>query len=284
MLNMIFDGVKDCLKDLPFLFAAFLLLEALEHHASEKMNRTLGKAGPFGPVVGALLGCVPQCGFSIMAADFFAGGVISLGTLMSVYLATSDEAVVILLSDPARVGDVGKLVLTKVIIAVIAGYLVYAAERIYYRHHRNGKSIEKLCERENCACNEEGAGILKPAIHHTLEVFIFLLVFTIALNILLEVVGIKTLSGILLKDSVLQPLLASVIGLIPNCAASVMLTELYMEGIISFGSAVAGLCSAAGLGLVVLFRMNRNVKENLGITALLVGIAVLSGIIIQNYI
>lgn len=282
MLNTIIDGVTDCLKDLPFLFAAFLLLEALEHHASDKMNAALGKAGPFGPLVGALLGCVPQCGFSIMASDFFAGGVISLGTLMSVYFATSDEAVVILLSNPGRVGDVGKLIITKVIIALIAGYVIYLAERLYYRRHKKEKSIEKLCERENCACNEEGAGILKPALHHTMEVFIFLLIFTVGLNILLETVGMRTLSGILLKDSVFQPLLASLIGLIPNCAASVMLTELYMEGIISFGSAVAGLCSAAGLGLVVLFRMNRNLKENIGITALLVGIAVLSGIIIQN--
>lgn len=280
MIDTILDAVFDCLKDLPFLFVAFLLMEALEHHVSEKMNRVLEKSGNWGPLAGALLGCIPQCGFSIMASDFYAGGVISLGTLLAVFLSTSDEAVIILMSDPQYLGDVGKLLLTKVAIGIIAGYVVLFFENLYYRKHPHTKNIEQLCE--NCHCEEEGEGILRPALHHTAEVFIFLLIFTVLLNILLEAIGMQTISRFLLSNSVFQPVLAALIGLIPNCAASVMLTQLYIDGIISFGSAVAGLCSAAGLGLVVLFRMNdRHKRENMGIIVLLYGIAVLSGIILQ---
>ena len=280
MIDTILDAVLDCLKDLPFLFVAFLLMEALEHHVSEKMNRVLEKSGNWGPLAGALLGCIPQCGFSIMASDFFAGGVISLGTLLAVFLSTSDEAVIILMSNPQYLGDVGRLLLTKVAIGIIAGYVVLFFENLYYRKHPHTKKIEQLCE--HCHCEEEGEGILKPALHHTAEVFIFLLIFTVLLNILLDVIGMKTISRLLLSNSVFQPVLAALIGLIPNCAASVMLTQLYIDGIISFGSAVAGLCSAAGLGLVVLFRMNdRHKRENMGIIVLLYGIAVLSGIILQ---
>ena len=280
ILDVLLDAAGDCLKDLPFLFIAFLLLEALEHHASGRMNRMLAKAGRFGPLAGALLGCVPQCGFSIMASDFYAGGVITMGTLLSVYLATSDEALVILLSGGTGAGVIGRLLLTKILIGVTAGFLVQAAETLWKRRHPSReKEISDLCR--SCGCREEENGILKPALHHTGEVLLFLFLFTFALNLLMELIGMENLSRILLADSVFQPVLAALIGLIPNCAASVILTQLYVDGVISFGSAVAGLCSAAGLGLIVLFRVNEDKKEDIRITVLLLGIAILSGVLIQ---
>ncbi len=280
ILDVFLDALLDCLRDLPFLFAAFLLLEAVEHHASEKMNRALAGAGGFGPLAGALLGCVPQCGFSIMAANLYTGGVITLGTLLAVFLSTSDEALVILLSNPSYVKDVGLLLVTKVIIGVIAGYLVMGAERAVRRkYHQPAKDIGHLCG--HCGCQEQGEGILKPALRHTGEVILFLFLFTFVLNLLLEGIGMERLSRLLLADTVFQPFLAALIGLIPNCAASVILTQLYIDGVISFGSAIAGLCSSAGLGLLVLFRVNKNRKEDLFITGLLLAISVTAGIILQ---
>lgn len=279
LIDVLADAALDCLKDLPFLFSAFLLLEALEHHVSDKMNRALAGAGGAGPLIGAALGCVPQCGFSIMASDLYAGGVISLGTLLAVYLSTSDEALIILLSNTGYLADVGLLILTKIVIGIIAGYSVMVLMRAFgNRRSSLTKDIGHICD--HCGCHEHG-GILKPALRHTGEVILFLFVFTFLLNLLLELIGMENLSGLFLSESIFQPALAALIGLIPNCAASVILTQLYIDGVISFGSAVAGLCSAAGLGLVVLYRINRNLKENLTITGLLYVIAIVAGMLIQ---
>ena len=316
IFDCLLDAFLDCVKELPFLFTAFYLLEVLEHRAARKMNETLAKAGGFGPLAGALLGCVPQCGFSIMASDFYAGGVISLGTLLAVFLSTSDEALVILLSHPEQFPTVIQLLLTKIVIALIAGYLIYAAELIWLRSKgRKRKRIRDLCETDHCGCehpkvdpemaDRKGAdtesshsddpekrhkrrrsqyswkAMLRPAWHHTREVILFLFLFTLVLNILLEAVGMENVSRVFLANTVFQPALASLIGLIPNCAASVILTELYMEGVISFGSAIAGLCSSAGLGLIVLWRVNRDRRESLRITLLLLALAIVAGIICQ---
>ena len=280
VLDALLDAFLDCLKDLPFLFVAFLLLEILEHHVSEKMNRALAGAGGLGPLAGALLGCVPQCGFSIMAAEFYAGGVISLGTLLAVFLSTSDEAVIILLSNPSHVGVVGKLILTKVIIGILAGYVILIVGRFLRRRQLfPGKSIERMCG--HCGCHEDGHGILIAALRHTGEVVALLFVFTFFLNLLLELVGMEQVSRMLLADSAFQPVLAALIGLIPSCAASVILTQLFIDGIISFGAAIAGLCSAAGMGLIVLFRMNPSRKESFLIAGLLFAISTLAGVVLQ---
>ena len=281
-LDALIDALLDCVKMLPFLFAAFLLLEALEHRVSERMESALMRTRRFGPLVGALLGCVPQCGFSILASNFYAGGVISLGTLLSVYLATSDEALVILISGAAPAGSILAVIAAKIVIGAAAGYLVMGGMHLLrIRDRSQQKDIGDLCRDESCGCHDENAGLLKPALNHTVKIFGFIFVFTLALNLLLELVGLEHLSRILLTDSVLQPVLAALIGLIPNCAASVILTQLYVEGILSFGSVVAGLGSSAGLGLVVLFRVNRDRREDLIILGLLYGLAVISGIILQ---
>lgn len=280
ILDVLIDAAKDCLRDLPFLFIAFWLLELLEHHAAEWMNRTLARFNKLGPLIGSLLGCVPQCGFSIMASDFYAGGVISLGTLLAVYLSTSDEAAVILMSDPGHAKDVLKLIAVKIILAVFWGYVIELLTHIFKIDNAvKRQDLHELCE--NVGGEAEGESILGSAVRHTLEVFLFLFIFTFALNLLLEVVGMKGVSRMLLSNTVFQPVLAALIGLIPNCAASVILTELYMEGAISFGSAIAGLCAGAGLGMVILWRTNRSKKENLMVTITLFVVSVISGVVLQ---
>lgn len=285
MIDMIFDivldGVLDSLKTLPFLFVAFLLMEALEHHASEKMNEWLLKTHKLGPLVGAVLGCIPQCGFSIMASDLYSGGVLSLGTLLAVYLATSDEALIIMFSGSAAMNDILAIIAVKVIIGIVAGYGIMLVMKVLRVNDSYRKNIGDLCRDDDCHCHDENAGLLKPTLHHTLKIFAFILGFTVLLNLILELVGFDSLATVFLADSVWQPFLAAVIGLIPNCASSVMLTQLYIEGILSFGSVIAGLGTAAGLGLVVLFKVNKNRKESLFIVGLLYAIAVVSGIIIQ---
>ena len=277
LVDAVMDTTFDCLKMLPFLFVAFILIEALEHYSSDFTAKALAKVGKAGPVVGAVAGCVPQCGFSVMAANLYAGGIISVGTLLSVFIATSDEAILIIMSNPERIREVGVLLAAKVIIAVTAGYII----DIFFRNQiATVKERGNLCK--DCGCDEEDAGIWKPAWHHTIRIFIYLFIFTGILNLCIEVFGIEQLSKFLLGNTIFQPVIAAVIGLIPNCAASVILTQLYLNGAISFASVIAGLCTGAGVGLVVLFKMNRNRRENLKIVGVLFLVAVAAGMIIAG--
>lgn len=274
-VDIILDAVLDCLKMLPFLFGAFLLLEALEHHTSERVNRILAKAGNAGPAAGALFGCVPQCGFSVVAANLYSGGVITLGTLLAVFIATSDEAILILLGNPGQGGEILKLLATKVVIAITAGYAIDAIAK--GRPHKK-KDMGDMCR--DCGCHEHH-GILRPALHHTAKILVFLLIFTGILNFAVEMLGMEKISQILLADTLFQPLIAAFIGLIPNCASSVILTQLYLSGVISFASVIAGLCTGAGLGLAVLFKMNHDKKENIKILGVLYIISAAAGILLQ---
>ena len=277
LVDAVMDTTFDCLKMLPFLLVAFILIEALEHYSSDFTAKALAKVGKAGPVVGAVAGCVPQCGFSVMAANLYAGGIISVGTLLSVFIATSDEAVLIIMSNPERIREVGVLLAAKVIIAVTAGYII----DIFFRNQiATVKESGNLCK--DCGCDEEDAGIWKPAWHHTIRIFIYLFIFTGILNLCIEIFGIEQLSKFLLGNTIFQPVIAAIIGLIPNCAASVILTQLYLNGAISFASVIAGLCTGAGVGLVVLFKMNRNRRENLKIVGVLFLVAVAAGMIIAG--
>lgn len=255
---------------------AFLLIEALEHYSSEFTVKILEKVGAAGPVVGALAGCIPQCGFSVMALNLYAGGVVSVGTLLAVFIATSDEAVLIMMGHPDRIRDIGILFAPKIIIAIVAGY---TADIFFKKRITKEKSKSEFCQ--HCGCAEEGTGILKPAWNHTVKIFLYLFVFTGILNLCVEIMGIEKLSAFLLGNTIFQPMIAAVIGLIPNCAASVILTELYLNGAISFASVVAGLCTGAGIGLVVLFRMNKDKCENVKIVGFLVAVSMVSGMILQ---
>ena len=230
--------------------------------------------------MGSLLGCIPQCGFSVFAANLYSGGVITLGTLLAVFLATSDEALIILISEPSRGRDILLLLLFKIVIGITAGYIV---DLFVKKHPEKEKhDIGDICKGEHCHCDEH-KGIFVPALTHTLKVFGFLLVFTLALNFAIELLGADRLSEILLGNTFFQPLIAALIGLIPNCAASVLLTEMYLGGALSFASVIAGLCSGAGIGLMVLFRTNKKPRENLKILGLLYGISAFSGVIIEIF-
>ena len=278
MLDVLLDALIDSLKMLPFLFAAYFLIEYLEHKASEKMTRSLQSLGPWGPVGGAVLGIVPQCGFSVAAANFYAGRLISLGTLLAVFIATSDEAIPILLAHPDQLGYIGPMLLIKLISAVAAGLLADLFVRRFVKPRRE-KPFEELCV--DCDC--EPHSVLVSALRHTLEIFLFILLVNLLLGLAFYLVGEENISRVLLSGSAFQPFLTALIGLVPNCAASVLLTELFVSGSLSFGSCMAGLCAGAGLGLVVLFRTNRRIRENLAIVGALYGVSVVTGLI-ANFI
>ena len=278
IFHILEHAVMNTVKMLPFLFVAFLLIEVLET-ASEKYHQIiLEKGGKAGPILGALLGCIPQCGFSVMASNLYSGGLISVGTLLAVFLATSDEAVLIMMSNPDRGSDIMALIGVKILIALIAGYVVDVFLKKYVTVE---KHIDDLCHDCGCHDDHEHHKVLKPAFKHTMIVFGHLLAFTILINALTELIGIEQLSAVLLRDSMLQPVLAAIIGLIPNCAASVALTQLYLSDVISFASVVAGLCSSAGVGLIVLFKVNNHWKENAKILGLLTAISIIAGIVLE---
>lgn len=277
VLGIFLDTLTDALKMLPFLFAAFCLIELLEHHAGEKLSRFFARAGKAGPAVGALLGCVPQCGFSVLSANLYAGGVITLGTLCAVFLSTSDEAILLLAATPSATPDILKLLLAKVLIGVAAGYLVDFLSR---KKKDSELQLKDLCDHEHCGCHEH-SGVLRPALLHTAKIFGFVFLITLVLNFLVEFLGHERLETLLLHDSVFQPFLTALFGFIPNCAASVLLTQLYLEGALQFGAVVSGLCTGAGAGLLVLFRENRNPKDNLKILGILYVAAVVPGVILQ---
>lgn len=277
--DIILDTLLDGVKMLPFLFGAYLLIEFLEHKASDKLQDALSKSGNHGIVAGAILGTVPQCGFSVAAANLYSGKVITLGTLIAVFISTSDEAILVLLSSPGNAGVLLQLILVKIVIALVAGFLVDLVLKM--RHVPENKpelqDHNVLCH--HCGC--EHGGIVKSAIKHTVNIFLFILLVSFILNALIAWIGQDTISKVLLTDSIFQPFIAALIGLIPNCAASVMLVQLFLAGSLSFGSVVAGLCTGAGIGLAVLFRANHNWKKNLLILLLLYGIGSISGLIIH---
>lgn len=277
-LEMIFESVLHSLKILPFLFIAFLVIEFLEHKAQDKINNIFTRAGIMGPAIATALGCIPQCGFSVMSANLYSSGIITLGTLIAVFLSTSDEAIILLATAHNGSFEIFKLLITKIIIALTFGYIIYFIEKKNHRHHHHHS--HDLCEHDHCGCHEHG-GVLKPALIHTVKVFGFLLLFTVIIDLAVGFIGTDALSHLLLSDSVFQPFLSAIIGFIPNCASSVLLTQLYIEGTLSFGALIAGLCTNAGAGLLVLFRDKSKFKENIKILGILYICAVIPGIILH---
>ena len=279
IFEVILESVLHSLKILPFLFVAFLVIEFLEHKAQDKIKHLFTRAGAFGPMVATVLGCVPQCGFSVMSANLYSSGIITLGSLIAVFLATSDEAIILLAAAQNGSFEICKLLVTKIIIALFFGYLIYFIEKKGHKHHHHHHSHD-LCEQDHCGCEEDGK-ILRPALIHTVKVFGFLLLFTVIIDLFVTFIGTDALSHLLLSDSIFQPFLSAIIGFIPNCASSVLLTQLYIEGTLTFGSLIAGLCTNAGAGLLVLFRNKAKFKENLKVLVILYACSVIPGIILH---
>lgn len=280
MWDIILDTIIDALKMLPFLFAAYLIIEYVEHKKSHKIETLLAGTGRFGFLGGALLGCFPQCGFSVAAANFYAGRVITMGTLIAVFIATSDEAIPVLLTRPESWPIILKLVLVKIVIAVIAGFLTDWILHGWLRK-KDGIHPEHIHEDMCGHCGCERSGIVRAALRHTASIFFFILLVSLLLNALISFIGEERLSALMMNNSAFQPVIAAVIGLIPNCASSVVLTELLLSGTISFGSAVSGLCAGAGIGLLVLFRVNKHTKENFCILGIVTATGILAGWLLQ---
>ena len=272
--------LTDTAKVLPFLFLTYLLMEFLEHKAGDATERWLKGSGKVGPLLGGALGLLPQCGFSAAASGLYTGRVITTGTLIAVYLSTSDEMLPILISTGAEIPLIIKLLGTKLFIGVAAGFCIDGVAYLI-RQRRGAKpqpQIEDLCERENCDC---GNHFFLSALKHTLYITLFLLLFTFIMNLTVELVGEETMGALVLNRPVLGSVLAALVGLIPNCASSIVLTSLYMEGVLSSGAMLSGLLVNAGVGIAVLFRNNRPVRDSLRILLVLWCIAVLSGILID---
>ena len=279
MIEILEHTILDSIKLIPFLFITYLLMEFLEHKTSSKVNNTIKKSGKYGPLVGGLLGLLPQCGFSVMATNLYMGRIITIGTLISIYLTTSDEMLPILISENVPAAVILKILAVKLLIGVIAGIVIdIVFSKLNKKEQMEQKEQHEFCEHEHCHCEE---GIFKSALRHTASIFIFILLITFVLNLVIHSIGEETLSNLILNNNVLGPIIASLIGLIPNCASSVIITQLYIENIISSAVMISGLLVNAGVGLLVLFRVNRNLKENIKITAMLYTIGVISGIVLQ---
>ena len=283
MLDVVFEVLIDSLKLLPFLFISYFIIELIEHKSSDKMEHMLRKSGIFGPAIGSALGIVPQCGFSVTASNLYAGKVITVGTLIAVFLSTSDEAIPIFLSHPDSLSKLLPIILIKFLVALVFGIII----DLFVNKLRSKKEAddEKVSEHihhmcKDCNCDDN---ILLSVLKHTLNIFVFILVVSFILEFAIYFIGDENFSKILMKDSIFQPVISSLIGLIPNCASSVLLTELYLEGSISFASIISGLLTGAGIGIVVLFKINDNIKENIKILLGVYGIGVFVGIMIEIF-
>ena len=290
MINMIWDcfldAAIDSLKLLPFLFVTYIVMEYVEHRMEETSKDAIRKSGKMGPLFGALCGVVPQCGFSAAASNLYAGRVITIGTLIAVYLSTSDEMLPILISEHVPVVTMIKILGLKFFIALIMGFcvdLIFARSmhmRAYAERVPEDEAffIKKICESEQCKCND---GILKSAIKHTFHIILFLLLISFTLNVVLTAVGEESLYNFILNKPVIGVLLSGVIGLIPNCAASVIITDLYLKGLMSLGATMSGLLVGAGVGLVVLWRVNSSFKDTLKVIGILYVCGISAGLLLE---
>lgn len=279
LLHIFEDALLDTVRLVPFLFVTYLVMEAIEHKMEGRAEQAVQRAGFAGPIVGALAGAFPQCGFSAAAATLYAGRVITLGTLFAVFLATSDELLPILIAEQAPLSMMAQILGAKVIIGMIMGFIVDAFMRITARHHKH-LHIHDLCEHDHCDCED---GIVKSALKHTLQVTIFIFLVTLVIAGAIELIGEDALAAFLSSQPLLSVVASAIVGLIPNCAASVVITELYLEGTISAGSMMSGLLVSAGVGFLVLYRTNRPVRSTIGIVAVLLVISIAWGFLIDAF-
>lgn len=281
LIDSLIDSIIDSLKLLPFLFITYLIMEYIEHKTSNKFKKAIGKSGKFGPFIGGILGIVPQCGFSVSATNLYAGRIITLGTLIAVYISTSDEMLPILISNKVSIFTILIILGIKLLIGIIAGTII---DFVIHLKNKDKNAEEEnmiidICEHEHCHCNE--SGILKSSLMHTFQIFIYIFIFTLVINTIIGAIGEDKIINFISNKPLIAPIISGLVGLIPNCAASVILTELYIEKVITIATLIAGVCVNAGIGLLVLFRINKNFKENLKIVALLYLIGIVSGILLS---
>lgn len=276
--EVLLDGLIDVLKLIPFLFIAFLILEYIEHKMSKKNKDILSKNKKVGPLVGSLLGAFPQCGFSSLATNLFSSRVITLGTLIAVYLSTSDEMLPLMIAEKINLLTIIKIIGTKFIIGLIFGYII---DLIYRKHKKDEKidsHIHDMCHDHDCHCED---GIFKSSIIHTLKISLYIFIATILIGTAIYFIGEDNIKNILKHGNILTYFLASFIGLIPNCASSVIVTELYLNNMISVGTLLSGTLTGAGVGLLILFKENKNIKENLIIVSIIYFVGVLIGFLVD---
>lgn len=277
MLEVLEETIIDGVKLIPFLFVTYLIMEFIEHKASEKTEELIRKSGKFGPVLGAFLGVVPQCGFSAVAANFYAAKIITRGTLIAIFLSTSDEMLPILISEGADIWTIMQILLIKVVIGMGLGLTIDLLQRNNKKTH--DANIHQICEEEQCHCEEEG--IVKSSIKHTVQIFAYILVISLILNIIIHFVGEEHIANLIINIPILGTLISALIGIIPNCASSIILTELYLEQIITVGQMIAGLLVNSGIGILILFKVNKDYRDNFKILGILYLIGITSGVILD---
>ena len=278
--DVILDTAVDALKLLPFLFVTYLIMEYLEHRAGDGMRLKVLSSGRLGPLVGASLGALPQCGFSAAASSLYSGGVVTAGTLIAVYMSTSDEMLPMLISERKEASLILSVIAIKAAAGMLCGFLVDLAYRkVSPAHMGREKTIARMCREEHCSCEK---GILGSAVRHTFEILGYIFAVTLVLNLLIEFLGTEFLRSSLFGTPLLSEMLAALVGLIPGCGASVTITQLYIEGIIRLPVMLSGLMCATGSGLIVLFRTNRDMKDNLRILAILYALSVGVGVLLER--
>ena len=280
MLDMFMDALIDSVKLLPYLLITFLILELIEHKFGDRNEKVLSKNKKFGPLLGGLFGAFPQCGFSAMASNLFSSKVITLGTLVAVFLSTSDEMIPVMLGEKMDFTLMLKIVLFKVLVGITTGYII---DFIYRRKTiKPVEGIHHLCEEEHCSCKKNG--IIFSSIMHTIKTGLFVLIANLLINFLIFKIGEDNLSKILLSKNIWTYFACSLLGLIPNCAPSVIMTELYLSNFITIGNLIGGLLTGSGLGILILFKSNKNLKENISVLSIIYVIGVLVGILVDLFI
>lgn len=274
MLHILEHTFLDSLKILPFLFITFIFIELLEHKYNGKVVNGIKESGKFGPIIGSFLGIIPQCGFSVIGTNLYITRVISIGTLFSIYLSTSDEMLPILIGKDVDLSIIfmilGIKFVTGVVFGIIIDYFFVNKNNTYFNYN--------VCEEDKCDCEH---GILKSSLKHTFKIFIFLLIASFIVNLLFEYTNDNFISKLFMKNSIFGTFIGSLIGLIPNCGASVVLTELFIKGAISIGSLISGLLTGSGVAILILFKSNKNLKENIYILMLLYLIGVFVGMLVE---
>lgn len=276
MWDAILDSLIDTVKLIPFLLITYIIMEFIEHKTSHKTKDAIKKSGHFGPLIGGILGVVPQCGFSAAASSLYSARIITLGTLIAVFLSTSDEMLPILISEAVDVRIILSILGIKLVIAVIVGFIIDLFFRKKFETSEDEPEIKDLCEHEHCHCEHV---IFKSALKHTINITLYIFIISLVLNIIIYFIGEDNLAHILNSTPIIGPIIASLVGLIPNCASSVIITQLYLSKVLNFATMIAGLLVNTGVGLLILFRTNKDLKENIKITVLLFAIGVIFGII-----